>query len=161
MNSAIVKFGSLRPKSTYDAGFQLFLLAKALRAKPFLHVHEMVIAKRQIRTVRRVIKYFPLELSQFGRSTSRCMLAGVIINFTNLAMDFTRFTVCASRNLITKRISQLAGLVIAAHILEARASDRNKDATLILPLHCSKSNIAQGTFHRKSGNTMSISMHVI
>ncbi|KAJ4433803.1 hypothetical protein ANN_16115 [Periplaneta americana] len=34
------EFGRLRLKPTYDAGFQLFVIVKALRAKPRLHVHE-------------------------------------------------------------------------------------------------------------------------
>ncbi|KAJ4440179.1 hypothetical protein ANN_08317 [Periplaneta americana] len=67
---AIVEFGRLRLKPTYNAGFQL-VIVKALRAKPHLHVHEeMVIARCQIWAIGRVIQYFPVELLQFGRSTT-------------------------------------------------------------------------------------------
>ena len=79
-NFAIVQFGRLQPKPTYNSGFRLFIIVKALRAKPLLHVHEeMVIARHQIRAVKRVIQYFPLELSQFGRSTSHCMRVGIVM----------------------------------------------------------------------------------
>ncbi|KAJ4426668.1 hypothetical protein ANN_26466 [Periplaneta americana] len=38
-----IEFGRLRLKPTYDAGFQLFVIVKALRAKPRLHVHEELV----------------------------------------------------------------------------------------------------------------------
>jgi len=91
VNSIVIEFRRLRLQPLIHASLQFRVVVEALRCEPGLHVWKQVlVARRKIRTVRRMIKHLPSKMIQEFSSATGHVRAGVVMENKILELNISR-----------------------------------------------------------------------